>query len=155
MNEKEIVYYIVNKGLATIDQIKGCSEEEIIQLEGLVGDRLPDKYRNFLLASGHQAGKLFQGTSIFFHDLKDLKREAENLLLENNESYTLPENSFVFSMHQGYEFKFFLLSDGDDPPIYQYVEGSGKPEVSWQSFRSFLIEEIEATAKAIQRFGPR
>jgi hypothetical protein len=65
-----------------------------------------------------------------------------DMLEENNEDFTLPPDAFVFSMYQGYEFKYFLLSDGDDPPVYQYVQNHGLPVMCWESFTAFLVEAI-------------
>jgi SMI1-KNR4 cell-wall len=68
-----------------------------------------------------------------------LQEEAVALLNYNNEDFILPTDAFVFSMHQGYEFKYFKTSEGDDPPVYQYVEGNGHPPVMvWNSFSSYL-----------------
>lgn len=151
MNKQEIVKALVKSKIASVDEIKGCSEAEVIKLEKSIGSCLPKKYREFLLGAGYKAGKLFQGTDIFFNNLKDIKETAIDLLIENDEAFSLPEDSFVFSMHQGYEFKFFLLSEGDDPPIYQYVEGDGDPKLTWEKFSSFLAEEITVTAKIINK----
>ena len=32
-------------------------------------------------------------------------------------------DAFVFLVHQGYACNFFLLHDGDDPPVYESVQG--------------------------------
>lgn len=48
--------------------------------------------------------------------------------------FTLPADAFVFSMHQGYEFNFFVICEGNDPPVYKYVEGGGPPVLVWDSF---------------------
>ena len=34
----------------------------------------------------------------------------------------MTDDDFVFFMHQGYEFCFFKLSEGDNPPVYFYSE---------------------------------
>jgi hypothetical protein len=54
----------------------------------------------------------------------------------------LPSNAFVFYGHQGYEFGFFLLGQGDDPPVYQYVEGEETPNLVWGSFSDYLSDVI-------------
>lgn len=80
--------------------------------------------------------------NLFLHAINGLKEEAINLLKENNENFVLPNNAFVFLMHQGYEFCYFIFSDGTDPPVYQYVEGNGPPVLTWSSFSEFLRSSI-------------
>jgi hypothetical protein len=99
---------------------------------------------------GHRAGRFFQGTDIFYGDgLFDLRQDAEELLEEDegDEVIRLPEDAFVFAMHQGYEFTYFRLSEGDDPPVYQFMEGKGPPVKSWPSFSDYLIAYAELHAQ--------
>jgi hypothetical protein len=45
------------------------------------------------------------------------------LLLENHQP-PLPNKAFVFFMHQGYQFMYFIAdSSSDDPPVFYYLEG--------------------------------
>ncbi|WP_042473909.1 SMI1/KNR4 family protein [Bacillus ndiopicus] len=150
MDKNRIVNLLVKYQIATIEEIQGCSENEIKELEGEIGYSFPDMYRNFLLGIGHRAGLLFQGTDIFFRSIKGLTEEAIELLEENQESFNLPEDAFVFSMHQGYEFNYFRFSEGDNPPVYQYIEGEGEPKLAWDSFSSFLSDGINITSEFIR-----
>ncbi len=63
----------------------------------------------------------------------------------------MPEDAFVFFMHQGYQFMFFRLSEGDDPPVYYYGEGEGQDtfRVLQPSYSAFLETEIEGHAKLL------
>ncbi len=54
----------------------------------------------------------------------------------------LPGDAFVFYMHQGDEFGYFRLSDGNDPAIYQYYEGGGPPRLAWPCFSDYLTDMI-------------
>ncbi len=85
----------------------------------------------------------FKERIFFLSAINGLKEEAENLLEENGEDFVLPDGVFVFLMHQGYEFDFFSTKEGDDPPVYQYVEGNGSPVLTWKSFSAFLKNSIE------------
>jgi len=51
---------------------------------------------------------------------------------------TLTPTLFVFGMHQGYEAVYFDTEAGDDPPVYQYVQCQGPPEIVWPSFTTYL-----------------
>jgi hypothetical protein len=151
MDKNSIVDLLVSSQIASTKEIKGCSENEIKELEEKIRHSFPTVYREFLLAAGHRAGLLFQGTDIFFGSLKGLTQDANELLEENQEPFTLPEDAFVFSIHQGYEFNYFRFSEGENPPVYQYIEGEGNSKLTWDSFSSFLSEGINITATFTKR----
>jgi hypothetical protein len=48
MNPKKILALLVKYGLATNDELKGCSEDDLEQLENHIGAKLPNVYREFL-----------------------------------------------------------------------------------------------------------
>ncbi|WP_338555114.1 SMI1/KNR4 family protein [Paenibacillus sp. KS-LC4] len=153
MDKKEIVSLLRECKIANENEIQGFSELEVDQCEQAIGTILPNQYREFLLAIGHDAGLLFQGTDILFRNIEnllELRKEAEDLLEENEEIFNLPSDAFVFSMHQGYEFNYFVISEGNDPPVYQYVEGDGSPVLVWDSFSTFLGKSINSCAQAIK-----
>lgn len=153
MNKEEIVSLLREYKIANDNEIHGFTELEINLCEQSMGTALPHQYREFLLAIGHDAGLLFRGTDILFRNVEnllELRKEAEDLLEENEETFCLPSNGFVFSMHQGYEFNYLVLSEGTDPPVYQYVEGDGPPVLVWDSFSAFLKTSINSCAKAIR-----
>src|ERR671930_627899 len=122
---------LVANGIATVTEIRGCTQIEIENLERIVGNQLPIAYRQFLLAIGRGAGAFLKGTDVFYDQVATLTDEARVLLAENGMQDELPEDAFVFYMHQGYEFGYFRIGDGADPPVYQYVEGSGAPKLVW------------------------
>ena len=128
-------------------EIYGTTPEEIADLEVNVGKRLPSRYREFLLGIGRGAGRFLNGRDIFLAALRGLREEAIGLLKENKEEVELQDDAYVFSMHQGYEFTYFNFSEGDDPPVYQYVEGNGPPTLAWNSFSDFLKEAISQYAQ--------
>lgn len=153
MDKKEIVNLLTEYNIANVKEIQGFSASEVEACEQALNSKLPSQYREFLLAMGHDAGLLFQGTDILFQhvdQLLELRKEAEDLLAENKETFALPKDAFVFSMHQGYEFNFFVLSEGNAPPVYQYVEGEGPPVLVWDSFSTFLSKSIHSCAQAVK-----
>jgi SMI1/KNR4 family protein SUKH-1 len=137
----ELVDRILRAGLAS--EIKGCSPDEVRQIEEHCGVRLPSIYRDFLLQMGHGAGMFFQGSDVFLPALLDLREAASELLEESGAAVSLPADAFVFLMHQGYEFLYFRVSEGDDPPVYFYLEGESAPEKKWPSFSAFLASSLD------------
>lgn len=139
---ENLVKELLDSGLAVKEDIKHCSSEDIASLKATSGGYLPIVYEQYLLKIGRCAGKFMQGTDIFYPSILGLKEDAIELLEENEENFKLPDDAFVFSMHQGYEFLYFLLSDGDDPEIYQYIEGDEAPTKAWDSFTEFLNQSL-------------
>jgi hypothetical protein len=140
---------LIELKLALPQEQVGCTRNEIILIEQQLGISLPTAYQEFLLSMGHSAGKFLQGSDCFFQHLLSLQEWAVELLNENNFSKKLPEDAFVFYMHQGYQFSFFRLSEGDDPPTYSYCEGTNQTTFikSHKRFSDFLKTEVEIQEK--------
>lgn len=113
----------------TLPNAKACSEAEIQALEATIGQSLPVAYKErFLRPIGQGAGQFLQGEDCFYPHLVDLQTWARELLAEEAFSQALPDDAFVFWMHQGYQFGFFRPSEGEDPPVYYFEEGQEEQE---------------------------
>ncbi|MEG3896350.1 MULTISPECIES: SMI1/KNR4 family protein [unclassified Microcoleus] len=136
-------------------ELMGCTYREITELEKKLGFSLPEAYKEFLLWMGKNAGRVLQGSDCFFKHLPYLKEWAIELLEENQFPNTLPEDAFVFFMHQGYQFSFFRLSEGDDPPTYFYCEGTNQTSFtrSHNKLSEFMATEIQLQAKYLTAFA--
>lgn len=138
---------IIEHGVATPAEILGCDEAEVEHLEGNLSVRLPLAYRLFLLSMGKCAGNLFSGTDIFYERISRFREWLLEAVAESGDNFALPGDAVVFMSHQGVVFMFFRTSDGDDPPVYRYCQGTGAPIVQDQSFieflRSAIFEQIE------------
>ena len=130
------------------DEVSPCTEEEVAALEKQLNIHLPGAYREFLLWMGRDGGNLLVGTDYSYEILPKLKSWAMELLSEKNLSHLLPDDAFVFLMHQGYQFMFFRLSEGEDPPIYYYNQPAQQQSfvVSDPSFSAFMLGLIEDSA---------
>lgn len=147
LTQNTLIALLLAARVCTREELSGCSQRDIAQLEASAGIPLPRQYSEFLCAMGHGAGAFFQGTEIFFAALDGLRNRAVDLLAENGENFCLPTDAFVFAMHQGYEFNYFLLSQGENPAVYQYVEGRGNPVLTWKTLSEFLSDAIAAHAQ--------
>lgn len=145
--KKYLISRLIESGVCQENEICGASAEEVQALSESVGVSLPSAYQEFLLAVGNGAGAFLEGEDVFISEIGNLKEEAVSLLDGNGDAFTLPADAFVFLMHQGYEFDYFIASEGDDPPVYQYVEGNGPPVKVWNSFSDFLRESIDSHAR--------
>jgi len=142
-------------GLVQPDELVGCTASEISKLQQELGISLPKAYQEFLLEMGHGAGQFLRGTDCFFKHLPYLREWAIDLLEENKFPQPLPNDAFVFFMHQGYQFSFFLVSEGDDPPIYSYCEGENQIQFTKtkEKFSDFMKQEVEIHKKYLLTFS--
>ncbi len=117
---------------------------EIEKIESLFETSLPQFYKNFLTVYGYGGFERWTGSDYTFGWLSSMKHYANELLLENGLD-VLPEEAFVFLMHQGYQFSFFI---GDKPEIYYYNECYGmenyqKVSDSFEKFTEDYPENLD------------
>jgi len=127
------------------EKIIPCTEDEIRILEQWLGLPLPGAYKEFLLWMGHGAGGFMRGSDCFYEHLPRLRAGAMELLKENGYAEPLPGDAFVFYMHQGYQFYFIRVGEGDDPPVYFYSEAMETPAfiIKHPNLADFLNYRIE------------
>lgn len=111
---------------------------------------MPGTYKVFLRALGGDAGEFLRGSAFRCKELELVNVGARALAAESN--LTLPDDAFVFFMHQGYQFSFFLLDGDEDPQVYGFLEGDAALQPRGVSFSQWL----EAVARdAIRLFKNR
>lgn len=139
MNIQELVNYLDSRGC----KLRGCSTREISKIEGSFNLKLPLFYKEFLFSMGKNAGRFMEGSSAFYDEIFDL-REGSIRLLSDDNFKPLPDNVFVFWMHQGYQFAFFYLDQGDNPPVYYYYEGENYEDFERKEncFTDFLESQL-------------
>jgi hypothetical protein len=139
MTIKQLTRYLDTKGC----DLKGCSSQEIAKLESFFRIKLPASYVEFLSAMGKRAGSFMRGSSVFYDEIFDLRQWSIDLL-EDNDFKNLPDNTFVFWMHQGYQFAFFYTNSEDNPPVYYFSEGRtiGDFERTDDTFTDFLENQL-------------
>lgn len=120
-----------------------CTMAEIQELEEKQGTQFPGGYVEFLETMGKDAGQFMVGSFAYYKDLELINAEAKELLKANNFK-DLPENTFVFWMHQGYQFAFFSLNKEDDPPVFYYNETISQVDFTqtYERLSDFYYDEI-------------
>lgn len=101
-----------------------CSETDVSILEERFSIKLPTAYREFLLWMGQHGGGFWVGHYGFYKELPDINVWARALVLEGNTDPQLPEDAFVFFWDVAQSFYFFRTNEGDDPPVYFYMDPS-------------------------------
>jgi hypothetical protein len=123
--------------MAAADPLVPCTEAEVKTLEQQIHQRLPAAYREFLLWAGYGGAFLMLGDTVFYPDLP-LNQYAVELLQEDG-TEVLPPDAFVFSMHQGYQFYFFPTMEGNNPPVYYYLQ----PGITDRGYSGIFIQRHE------------
>jgi len=113
----ELVSFLRQKGC----NLHGCSKSDVKRIESYFGIELPFVYKEFLYCMGKDADLFMKGSSAFYKEIFYLREDFQDTLDEYEKS--LPDNTFVFWSHQGYQFAFFYLDQGDNPAVYFYYEG--------------------------------
>lgn len=135
--------------------VSSCTQDEINQMEGKLGAKLPISYKEFLLIMGKEQPCIFSDYKLYepfdHHDaVQPILHKLEKAL-----NLKFPSDGFIFMQHLLAYFAFFKLSDGDDPPIYCYdetdfIDDDGKffKQSSFKkvanSFSSFIKQELES-----------
>jgi SMI1 / KNR4 family (SUKH-1) len=149
---KKFVELLIECGLANQSDLRGCSEAEIDELEKSTGFKLPRCYREFLDLIGQNAGDFQRGSDFLYGHIFPLTDYARETML--NGPFQLPENAFVFFSHQGYIFAYFKLLDGDNPPVFTYLEGEQTPLPWAASITEYLEKSLEEELNARRSFRP-
>ena len=99
-----------------------CSADEVERLDRAAAHRLPAAYKAYLLIAGAEPPAAWVGSDCTVRHLPGLKEAADELLKSDGQP-PLSQQAFVFFMHQGYQF-FYFIADGtsDDPPVFYYLE---------------------------------
>lgn len=149
---EDLVQQLKDAGLVNTNNypMRGCSAEQIQEIETKFQVTLPPIYKNYLAVMGQKSGDFLRGSDFWYPELLTLKEAAETLLREDHSSLKLPSTTFIFGMHQGYQFFYFDTVVGDDPPVFHYMEGEGATQ-QFESFSQFLLamlsDEIEVRAE--------
>ncbi|MDP7288321.1 MAG: SMI1/KNR4 family protein [Phycisphaerae bacterium] len=132
------ITFLETEKLANCRSCVPCTSDQIAEIEERFAVTLPQMYRDFLLNMGQGSGRFLRGSDLHYPEILDLREGAEDLLDECSNPSALKQDDFVFFMHQGYQFAYFSCNDGDDPPVWYYMEGDDAPIQSWPSFTAYL-----------------
>ncbi len=119
----------------------GCSAAEIASLKSRATSTLPDSYLQFMEMAGNGVDDFLTGSDIFLRDLEGMREAAEELLQEAGLP-PLPQDAFVFSMHQGYQFYFF-----HNAGVYYFHEGAKEILKRYDSFDDFFESVVDSIYK--------
>lgn len=130
---------LIAAGLATPDNLLGCSEEDIAEVESKLNIKLPEIYKVFLRRMGKESGDFMPECLLSFPLVARYGRESADAVINAKTDYRLPQAAFVFIERYGCQFFFFDTSDeNSNPPVYRYHEGDKQPVRIADSFAQAL-----------------
>lgn len=108
---------LIEAGLDFETPIKGVNEldlDEMCQAQNVT--HLPQAYKEFMTQCGKGAGLYSRDADFIYPRVCNLKNELLQELAD--EVIELPDNAFVFAAYQGYQYKYFLCDENEDPAVY-------------------------------------
>ncbi|WP_396610551.1 SMI1/KNR4 family protein [Haloferax sp. S1W] len=138
---EEIVTEILDNGLATAEEIEGCSQSEIDHIEQQCEVLLPEAYRSYHRHIGKSSGEFLRGYTCHYPRIIQEQAKAERVLQREDTATELDKHKFVFAGSQGVTFFYFDVRE-PDPPVYVIAEGHGDPDKVTDSFSEWLFETL-------------
>jgi hypothetical protein len=121
----------------------GCTETDILALEGRLGWRLPLAYKQYLAFMGADRKGVFTGSDWFLESARVNQIDFELAGMEV--AFTPPGDTLIFMSHQGYMFGWMDLPVvSEDPPVYFYSESAKDNRIEHHTrFTGLLLAELE------------
>jgi hypothetical protein len=139
---KQIYDRLISSGLADKNTIVGCSDSELYAIVREANRELPEPYREFMAAFGHNAGRFLRDIDMFYPGVLLLRSVAEEIVADYEEfEIKLPASAFVFAMRQKEQFMFFDDA-GNDPPVKYYMSGQPAITIIARSFWDLIESEL-------------
>ena len=147
--EEAVMSFIAE--LTTLGYLKpdttiGCNDleiQEIMKAQGVT--RLPKIYECFLRKMGKQAGSFRYGDDFLHPYVLGAKEELLGMLeISTVATFQLPEQTFVFWMHQSYQFMYFPIDGNDDPKVFYWARGMQEPEEDFPLFSLLLTAWVDS-----------
>ncbi len=124
---------------------QGCTNAEIQELERQIGLAFPVAYREFLAWAGHDAGELFHPDEEYaYGDLLELQTIAQDIVQESGFRDPLPNDMIVIQLYWGMQFAFISASEGENPPVYEFLWVPPEMTVRFQSPETMITKTIKS-----------
>lgn len=138
----DLEQFLIKAGKAKPGDVIGLSDSEISSIERTMSLELPEIYKNFLRICGRKAGELFEDVDSFYPVILELREELEEILEEIGSSFTLPDDAFVFSGYQGYQYLYFICGE-PDPKVWILNDGGGPPKIHSKSLSEHFARAVQ------------
>ena len=97
------------------EELIGCSEEEILEIEQSAGFPLPKAYKDFMRIAGKKSGQFLRDCEIHYPQVIRTNERTKEFM---GRFIDLPNPCYFFLNYIGVT-ELFFSDEGDDPPIYK------------------------------------
>jgi len=148
---KRAVELLVKHGYGPREDIEGCTEEDLKALEDRYDVTLPEAYKSCMQHIGRSSGGFLAGSEFRYPAMRRQMEFANKIVEEHATDFEFPDDIFVFRGVQGYTFNCFRTGEGEDPPVYVFMDfGSVKSGSTYElrqqadSFSEWLFTKIKS-----------
>ena len=103
------------------EELIGCSEEEIPEIEQSAEFTLPKAYKDFMRIAGEKSGQFLRDCEFHYPIVIRTNQRCKEFCAK---FITLPNPCFFFLDYIGVT-ELFFSNEGDDPPVYKPVVVNG------------------------------
>lgn len=145
-------------GVASAEQLVGCSANEVAALEAKYSLRLPTSYRRYLEIMGHGPGRLFKHDhmAVTYPYVLEMTRDQHQLWAKWRDEhgrhpapppeFEFPADALIIAGRLGEQFSFIRCSGQDDVPVW-YLNN-----YRWQTreMHASVLEWLECWCEAAE-----
>lgn len=146
----EAVEQLRESGIVAEDELVGCTDDEIREIEQKEDVTLPTAYEEFLRRMGKSAGGFLRGMDFLYPRMIGLTKAARELMAECGVTDELTTDDFAFISSQGCSYLYFDTNAGENPPVYRYIEYDEEPEQVTETFTEWLHKSVSDTIEQEQ-----
>ena len=142
---EKLLKRIFELGLAVPEELVGCSDQEISQLEEKYQVKLPESYKEFLLTMGKNFGRLVDTNEyrIDYDSVMTMTEKEQKFIdeckAEGENVADLPKNTIIIlGRSDGTQFYLIEAQDNTDSPVFYYNSDTEIVEKEFDSFWDVL-----------------
>ncbi len=125
------------------ENLQGCSNAEIKEIEEAIGYALPDDYKDILRVIGRSSGQYGSDLEIQYPSLLTLSQSSRISIAEEDGDIELPPDFFVIADRYGEVVLFLLLGDVPRSHVYRWtLDEPSRYEKIRESVWEFFEEEL-------------
>lgn len=137
-------------GLIRLKRLKGCSEQDIEQVEMKVGHQLPGLVREYLRVMGKDSGGFMPEYQMKYPEILDYRNRAIQLIGEQAFTEEVGQDALVIAVFDFLGFLFVRLGDGDNPDVWEFDVEQDVPNPVF-TFAHYLFDQFEEHRTADKR----
>ena len=144
-----LVDWIVESGMAKMEELSGFYDDDIAALERTNNVHLPRAYKEFLSSIGYSSSNVFYSVLFVYPGLETYRLLAYEMAEQCK--IQLTPSDFVFLIDDT-QFFYFDTKSGDDPEVYKYMEGDDAPKKVFDHFSDWLTDFVTVEGELERKY---